>query len=101
MDHTIENGMKTFDGAELVMQRMASELAKYPPNSVSKRELVATVPVDGTDESKFNSLNARLTKLVFDEASAAIKKNNGPFKVTPSAWLDELTLKARAAAEKA
>lgn len=100
MDHSIENGMKTFDGAQLVMQHVAKELAKYPANSVSKREIVATVPLDGPDEAKFSNLNAALTKLAYDEAAAAVKKNNGPFKVTPSAWLDELTLKVKSAADK-
>jgi hypothetical protein len=97
---TTRDEIRTFDGAALVIQRMTAEITKYPPNSVSKREIVATVPLDGIDDARFDSLNACLTKLIYDEAKLAIKKNDGPFKTTPSAWLDELTLKAKAIADE-
>lgn len=100
MNYTIENGMKTFDGAELVMRNYTKEIAKYPANSLSKREIITTISTDGADETKFDAINSKLTKLVYDEAKAAVDKNKGTFKVTPSEWLAQLTAKAKEVAEQ-
>lgn len=90
----------TFDAVGAVHKRIAGELAKYPANSVSKREIIATVPLGSDPEAQFARLDAKLTKVIYDDAVAAYKRNEGkPYKVVPSQELERLSAVVQKAAE--
>ena len=91
--------MRTLDPS-IITRRIEATIAKFPPNSVSKREVVATVPLGKDPEAQFARLDAKLTKVVFDDAVAAYKRNDGkPFTVVPSQELERLTVVVRRALE--
>jgi len=91
--------IKTLD-PDIINKRIAAEIAKYPPNSVSKREIVATVPLEKEPEKQFGRLDARLTTAIYNDAVAAYKRNAGlPLKVVPMHELERLTSVVRRAAE--
>ena len=91
--------MRTLDPSTIT-RRIEATIAKFPPNSVSKREVVATVPLGKDPEAQFARLDARLTKVVYDDAAEAYKRNSGkPFMVVPSQELERLTGVVRRALE--
>jgi len=60
--------IKTYDGAELAMRA----LRRYPEGSVSPREVLLTIPVNG-DVNQFDKLNATITHAIFKKAEDYIK----------------------------
>lgn len=91
--------VKTLDPS-IISKRIAAEIAKYPPNSVSKREIVVTLPLGKEPEAQFKRLDARLTTAIYKDAAAAYERNNGlPMKVVPTHELERLTSVVRRAAE--
>jgi hypothetical protein len=92
--------IKTFDGAKLALQHWAARIENYPEGSLSKREIIATVPLDKPDEALFAKLNAKVTAKLVSMAHDAVKANgNKALKVVPREWLDQLTAEVRSCAQ--
>ena len=93
--------MRTLDPS-IITRRIEATIAKFPPNSVSKREVIATVPLGKDPEAQFAKLDVRLTKVILDDAAEPYKRNGGkPFTVVPSQELERLTGVVRRASESA
>jgi len=90
--------MKTLD-PDIIHRRIMAEIAKYPANSVSKREIVLSLPIEADPEAQISRLDAKLTKAIYDDAVAAYKRNSGPLKTVSSQELERLTDVVRRAAE--
>jgi hypothetical protein len=86
--------MKTYDGAELALRYYNSRIGNYPAKSVSRREVVYTIPVG--DEQMYDKLNSALTKTMQADATAVVSKNNNqPLRVVPKEELERVTNLAR------
>jgi hypothetical protein len=55
--------MKTFDGAAII----AKLHSQYPIGSISKRDILISIPMD-FDEEKIQLLNAAITKTIYQQA---------------------------------
>lgn len=64
--------MKTLDGAALIAKRLEKLLSQYPADSISKRDVLLTIPMD-YDEEKIQRLNAALTQTIYKQAEEFVK----------------------------
>lgn len=69
--------MKTFDGAKLVQQRLEKIYSKYPEGSISKRDVLMTIPMD-YDEAKIQQVNAAITAAIYKQAEEHLKTIPAP-----------------------
>lgn len=73
--------MKTYDGAKLVLDRLAKTIASYPEGSVTARTIVATIPVGKDPEKTFNAINAAITANLNNTAEKILADNSKLRKV--------------------
>jgi hypothetical protein len=89
----INSGMNTIDAASYIQAKLADIMKKYPANSISRREVVSTLPYDGEDiEAYAARVDRTVTATIFKAAAEAWEKMPeltnftalNPFKMDPS-----------------
>lgn len=94
---TDNNEIRTVDAVAIVMRNLQQQLATYPANSVSRREVVVSI-FPKTDV--YEDVNALVTAIIVKESNNTITKNNGKaLNVVSKQWLEELTQTIRQAIE--
>lgn len=77
--------------ADKILTRINNKIGSYPANSLSKREVVAEVPISD-DPDQFAKLDAKVSTALWSDAQAAIKRNGGqPYKVVAKDELERVT----------
>ena len=75
--------MKTFDGVELVMRHI--RLGEYPADSLTRRDIIATIPAGKDPEATIAKINTQITSAIFSYI------DRSQFKNQPKVAVDELT----------
>lgn len=85
--------MNTIDAAAYLQTKIADIMKKYPANSISRREVVSTLPYEGEDiEAYAARVDRTVTTAIFKSAAEAWGKMPpltnfsafNPFKMDPS-----------------
>jgi len=67
--------IKTYDGVDLVKNRIENTLSKYPSGSLSPREVMTTLPSTGDDNALAYKTNVAITAAIYKAAEKFIKAN--------------------------
>jgi hypothetical protein len=91
------NEIRTIDAVAIVMRNLQQQLATYPANSVSRREVVVSI---FPEKDVYEDVNVLVTNIIVQAAKLAIEKNGGKaLNVVPKQWLEDLTQTIRQSIE--
>lgn len=87
---------------EKVLSRIMGKIQNYPKGSLSRREIVCTIPPGDDPEATFAAADKRVTQAIYQTALATSKRFSGkPYRVVPQEELDALTDTVRTASAAA
>jgi hypothetical protein len=91
------NEIRSIDAVEIVLRNLHQRLSNYPANSVSRREVVATI---FPEKDVYEDVNALITTLIVQATKEEVEKNGGkPLKVVSKEWLEGLTQSIKTSVE--
>ena len=78
--------IKTFDAIELVRKQLFQTYSRYPEGSLSPRDVIATLPINGDLDKLAFDTNSKITLALYKKADEFMKSELKKMKNKPSGF---------------